>query len=108
MWVLALGCSSNSGGGGNGASCSFSILGNAISPKMATVGIVEWSTTLSNLASASIVYTLDGADPGLLNQGGAAPVDLTKPSYRTLLLGLKQASGYTFHIEATDAKGALC
>jgi len=75
---------------------------------MATVGIVEWSTSLSNLASADIVYTLDGAGAGLLNKGGTAPVDLTKPNYRTLLLGLKQASDYTFHIEATDASGAAC
>ena len=43
---------------------------------MATVGIVEWSTTLSNPASASIVYTLNGAAPGVLNRGGTAPVDL--------------------------------
>ena len=107
MSVLAFGCS-NGGGGSNEASCSFSILSNDISPKMATVGIVEWSTTLPNLASASIVYTLDGAAPGLLNKGGTAPVDLTKPSYRTLLLGLKQASDYTFHIEATDASGGAC
>jgi Arylsulfotransferase (ASST) len=106
----ALACSSSNGGGGggNGASCSFSILTNAISPKMATVGIVEWSTTLSNLASASIVYTLNGAGPGLLNKGGTAPVDLTRSSYRTLLLGLKPSSDYTFHIEATDANDAVC
>ncbi|HSY39740.1 MAG TPA: arylsulfotransferase family protein [Polyangia bacterium] len=107
--MLALACGGScGGGGGNGATCSFSILSNDISPMMATVGIVEWSTSLSNLASADIVYTLDGAGAGLLNKGGTAPVDLTKPNYRTLLLGLKQASDYTFHIEATDAHGAAC
>ncbi len=107
--LVALACGSNcGGGGGDGASCSFSILGNTLSPKMATVGIVEWSTTLSNLASASVVYTLNGAAPGVLNRGGTAPVDLTKSNNRTLLLGLKQASDYSFHIEATDAKGAVC
>ena len=108
MLVLAFGCGSNGGGGGKGASCSFSILGNTISPKMATVGVVEWSVSLPNLTSADIVYTLDGAGSGLLNRGGTAPVDLTKPNYRTLLLGLKQASDYTFHIEATGANGAAC
>jgi hypothetical protein len=105
----ALACSGNGGGGGgNGASCSFSILTNAISSKMATVGIVEWSTPMSNLAGAEIVYTLNDAGPGVLNKGGTAPVDLTKPNDRTLLLGLKQASNYTFHIEATDASGVAC
>jgi hypothetical protein len=107
--LLALGCSGKGAGGGDsGASCSFSILTDAISSKMATVGIVEWSTTLAGLASASIVYQLNGAGPGVLNTGGTAPVDLTKASYRTLLLGLKPSSDYTFHIEATDANGALC
>jgi hypothetical protein len=75
---------------------------------MATVGVVEWSTTLSNLASARIVYSLDGADSSLLNRGGAAPVDLTRPNHRTLLLGLKPASRYSFQIEAVDSKGASC
>ena len=107
--LLAFGCGGNSGGGGeSGASCSFSITTNAVSSKMATVGIVEWSTTMANLASASIVYSLNGAGPGVLNTGGTAPVDLTKASYRTLLLGLKQSSDYTFHIEATDADGVVC
>ena len=107
--LLAFGCGGNSGRGGeSGASCSFSITTNAVSSKMATVGIVEWSTTMANLASASIVYSLNGAGPGVLNTGGTAPVDLTKASYRTLLLGLKQSSDYTFHIEATDADGVVC
>lgn len=95
-------------GEGGAASCSFSILTNAISPGMATVGVVEWSASLAPPASASIVYTLNGAGPGVLNTGGTAPVDLTKPNYRTLLLGLKPSSDYTFHIEAKSASGALC
>jgi hypothetical protein len=35
-------------------------------------------------------------------------VDLTKPNYRTLLLGLKPSSTYTFHVEATTADGSTC
>ena len=31
----------------------------------------------------------------------ARPVQLARPGYRTLLLGLKQARDYSFHIEAT-------
>ncbi len=112
--LLTLACSGNAGGGkgaggtSGAAGCSFSILTNAISSKMATVGIVEWSTTMSNLASANIVYTLNGASASVLNNGGTAPADLTKSNYRTLLLGLKPSSNYSFHIEATDAGGVAC
>ncbi len=75
---------------------------------MATVGVVEWSTALSNLKSANVVYTLNGAGPDVLNRGGVAPVVLAHANYRTLLLGLKPASDYTFHIEATDVHGSSC
>ena len=108
--LLALACSSSGGQAGTSSSpsCSFSIITNAISSKMPTVGIVEWSTTLSNLASANIVFALNGASSSVLNKGGTATVDLTKSNHRTLLLGLKPASDYTFHIEATNASGANC
>lgn len=96
------------GGAGGAAGCAFSLATNALSPMMPTVGIVEWSTTLPNLASANIIYSLNGADAGLLNVGGTAPVDLGKAGYRTLLLGLKPSSDYTFHIEATDTNGDVC
>lgn len=93
---------------GTSASCSFSVITNGISSQMPTVGIVEWSTTLANLASANIVYTLVGTASNVLNKGGKAPVDLTKPNHRTLLLGLKPSSNYTFQIQATDINGAGC
>jgi hypothetical protein len=91
---------SGTGGATGSGNCSFTIITNAISPMMATVGIVEWSTDLANPTSASIVYTLNNAAANVLNRGGTAPVDLTMESYRTLLLGLKPTSDYTFHIEA--------
>jgi hypothetical protein len=106
--LLAVACGGAPRGTGGSASCSFSIITSALSPMMPTVGIVEWSTTLPSLASANIVYTLKDAPPTLLNTGGTAPVDLTKASYRTLLLGLKPASDYTFHLEATATDGAVC
>jgi hypothetical protein len=110
FWVAlsTLACGGSHPAGNDGGACSFSLITNAISPKMATVGVVEWSTTMSNLASASVVFTLKGAGAGVLNRGGTAPVDLTRPNHRTLLLGLKPASNYTFHIEATDVNGATC
>ena len=103
--LVALACSSSPDAP---ASCSFSIITNVISSQMPTVGIVEWSTTLSNLANANIVFTLNGASSSVLNRGGTAPVDLTKPNHRTLLLGLKPSSNYTFHIEAMAANGTGC
>jgi hypothetical protein len=112
--LLALACSgtphstSSTGGTSGSTSCSFSIITNAISSKMPTVGIVEWSTAMSNLARANIVFSLNGASSSVLNKGGTAPVDLTKSNHRALLLGLKPSSNYTFHIEATDESGALC
>jgi hypothetical protein len=82
-------------------------LGSAtgISSGMGTVGIVEWSTTLSGITSAQIVYTLDNAGSGIINKGGTAPVDLNASNYHTLLLGLKPSSNYTYHIEVTSASG---
>jgi len=103
----ATGGATGTGGSSATGNCSFTLSTNAISTKMATVGIVEWSTTLSNLSSAQIVYTLNNAASGILSKGGTAPVDLTKSNYRTLLLGLKQASDYAFHIEATSG-GTTC
>jgi len=102
------GTSSSTGGASSPARCSFSIITNAISSQMPTVGIVEWSIAMSNLASANIVYTLNAGSSDLLNKGGTAPVDLTKSNHRTLLLGLKPSSDYTFHIEATDTSGVVC
>ena len=101
------GGTSASGGSIGTGSCSITVSTSSTSAKMATVGIVEWSTTLTNLTSSQIFYTLNNAGSSVLNQGGTAPVDLTKTNYHTLLLGLKPSSTYTFHIEAT-ANGTTC
>jgi len=95
---------------GNGATtggdaCAFSVKKSAISPKIATVGVVEWSLAGAPPASAKIVFTLKNFAPSMTNLGGQAPVNLSKPNYRTLLLGLKQSSDYVFHIEATRDDG---
>ncbi len=103
----AAGASSGSGGADNG-DCSITITSSSTSTAIATVGIVEWSTTFSNPSSAQIVYTLNNASSSILSQGGTAPVDLKKANYRTLLLGLKPSSTYTFHVEATSSGGSVC
>jgi len=106
----ATGGSTGTGGSGTSTSalCEFTIINKTTSTKIATVGIVEWATTLADLANATIVYTLNDAASGVLNKGGTAPVDLTKTNYRTLLLGLKPSSTYTFHIEAVAKNGTKC
>ncbi len=102
---------STGGAGGSGGSldegCSF-IADSSRSSAIPTVGIVEWSTDLADVVSAQIVYALNGAGANVLNAGGVAPVDLEEASHRTLLLGLKGQSTYTFHIEATSSNGTTC
>jgi hypothetical protein len=108
--ATAKGAGGGSGGGtvaGTG-DCSMTVTSKTTSTQMATVGIVEWSTTLPNPSKAQVVYSLNNAGAGVLNTGGVAPVDLTKPGYRTLLLGLKPSSTYTFHVEASAVDGSTC
>lgn len=102
------GGSDAAGGASSTGDCSFTVISNSLSSKMATVGVVEWSTTLASLSSAKIVYTLNTTSTSVLNKGGTAPVDLKKTNYRTLLLGLKPSSDYKFHIEATASNGTSC
>jgi hypothetical protein len=97
----------DSQGGGVCGGLAVTITKKEVSAQIPTVGIVEWSLTGGAPSSAKIVYRLQEAPSSVLNQGGEAPVDLSKPSYRTLLLGLKQSSDYTFHIEVTR-DGATC
>ena len=92
--------------GGAASECSggieFTVNKNEVSSKIPTVGVVDWSLAGRAPSSAKIVYKLkDAAASSMLNQGGKASVNLAKPNYRTLLLGLKQSKDYTFHIEAT-------
>jgi hypothetical protein len=97
-------------GAQGGSVCSeleLTVSKNEVSAQMATVGVVEWSLTGAAPSSAKIVYRIQDAPGSILNQGGEAPVDLSRPNYRTLLLGLKQSSDYTFHIEVTR-DGATC
>lgn len=98
------GAAAGGSGGGSSTDCTVTISTSSTSTAIPTVGIVEWSTSLSNPTSAKVVYALN--NPGSnLNQGGSAPVDLSKTNYRTLLLGLKPSSTYTYHVEATSAAG---
>jgi hypothetical protein len=83
------------GGSGTPVSCTFTV-SQALSPAIPTVGIVTWSTTLAALTRAEIRFGLETSGPTM-----AAPVDLTQPDHRTLLLGMKGKRRYVFRIVAT-------
>lgn len=90
-------------GGGSGGlpptMCNITVGTNMVSPDMATVGIIEFSTDLAGITSARIEFGLD------TNYGMTAPVDLDSPNYRTLLLGMKQRSTYHFRVVASNGSG---
>ena len=62
-----------------------------------TVGIVWWSLAQPGLTAARIDFGLD------TTYGMTAPVDLTRASYRTVLVGMKPAKTYHFRIVAMDS-----
>jgi hypothetical protein len=91
--------STGAGGTGIATSCSFTVM-SSTSSKIATVGIVTWSTTLASPTSAHIDFGPD------TNYGLTAPVDLTQTNYRTLLLGMKASRTYHFRVTAANASGS--
>lgn len=97
------GGAAGSGGMGGGAPIVCSIHAeHEISGAIGTVGIVRWSTTLSQISSARIEFGPD------TNYGMQAPVDLTEPDYRTLLLGMKPLREYHYRIVASTTTGGEC
>src|SRR5690606_22533295 len=84
---------------GSTSSCTFTV-DHELSSAIATVGIVNWSTT-ATLTAAEVKFGLSGGTLGM-----AAPVDIAAgPSFRTLLLGMKGERDYDFQIVATTASG---
>jgi len=61
-----------------------------------TIGIVTFAVDVAPLAAARVDFGLD------TNYGFTAPVDLTEPGYRTLLLGMKPLHSYHFRIVVSD------
>lgn len=68
----------------------------SLSEKMKTVAIVNW-TLGQEVQSAEIHF---GTDAGNLDK--VAPVDLSETNFRTLLLGMKQNTTYSFQIFAVS------
>ncbi len=77
----------------------FSLIKAETSPAISTVGIVEWSTTVTPIADAFIEFGLD------THYGYRAPIDLNAVNYRTLLLGMKPSSVYHFRIVVNGCEG---
>jgi hypothetical protein len=86
-------------GGSMTTTCTFSNVMATTSTKIATVGIVTWAVSATNLTEAHIDFGLT------TSYGMTAPVDLTAASYRTLLLGMKPSKTYHYRISATSAAG---
>jgi hypothetical protein len=86
------------GGAAGSTNCTITA-SSSISPMIATVGIVTWSTDLSGIQSAKIDFGLT------TSYGMTAPVDLTQPNYRTLLLGMKASRMYHYRITAANGTG---
>jgi hypothetical protein len=68
----------------------------SLSEKIPTVGIVEWSFDETPLTEARIEYGRNDKTEY------TAPVDMSDPNHRTLLLGMKPSTEYLFRIVATD------
>jgi len=96
------GSSGNGGSTGSGTStgsCTFT-QSSSLSTKIATVGIVKWSTDQSSVASAHIDFGLD------TNYGMTAPIaSPVTGENTTLLLGMKQSKTYHYRITATSSSG---
>lgn len=76
--------------------CTVKVSSAEISPDIATVGIVTFTTNLANTVAAEIHFGPD-TDYGLV-----APVDLTLDGFRTLLLGMRQDSTYHYRVAVSD------
>lgn len=87
-----------SGSGGENLPCEIQAT-HELSDAIGTVGIVTWSTTLRDVTAARIEF---GADT---DYGMQAPVDLTQPDHRTLLLGMKPLREYHYRVVATSRAG---
>ncbi len=81
--------------------CGLTIDSQDVSSEIPTVGIISWSAT-GNIDEASIEFGPTGGELSM-----SAPVDLTQPGYRTLLLGMKGSSDYDFQIVASSG-GQSC
>jgi hypothetical protein len=98
----AAGADGGAGTTGDGGTIACTITSQAVqSTAIPTVFTVTWSTNLSNLTSAEIDFGPSSSGPTMV-----APVDLTQPSYKTILIGMKPSSSYVYRILAKTSTGS--
>jgi hypothetical protein len=95
------GTTGSAGATGTGGTVACTITAtSSLATAIPTVGIVTFTTSLASIDSAEIRFGTAATGPTM-----TAPVDLTQPSYRTLLLGMKGTTAYVFRIVATSGGG---
>jgi hypothetical protein len=95
--VAGAGGNGTGGAGGATGTCAFDVQ-HQPSVAIGTVEIVTFSTLdLANPTEAHIDFGPAGAPPTM-----TAPVDMSEPMHRTILVGMKGQKPYTFRIVATD------
>ena len=77
-------------------SCSFDVE-YELSTKIATVGIVRWTSDFDDIREARLEFGLPESETRF-----TAPVDLDTGEHRTLLLGMKGERRYDFRIVVSD------
>lgn len=80
----------------NPGACGITVDSYDISPVIGTVGIVTWSATAA-IESATIEFGRPSVGFEM-----SAPVNLEEPGYKTLLLGMKGETEYSFQIQAVS------
>jgi hypothetical protein len=96
--TAAGGATGTTSSGGATATCTITPTAST-SPKIPTVGIVTWTTSLPDIKAAHIDFGLTPA------YGMTAPVDITANDHRTLLLGMKPGKTYHYRIVASNQNG---
>lgn len=76
--------------------CRVEVSSASVSPEIPTVGVVSFSTDLPNLRRAEVHFGLDRS------YGLVAPVDLSEPGYRTLLLGMTEEQTFHYRVAVSD------
>ena len=88
--------------GADGGTVACTITSQAVqSTAIPTVFTVTWSTSLSNPTSAEIDFGPSSSGPTMV-----APVDLSQPNYKTVLIGMKPSSSYVYRIIARTSAGS--
>jgi hypothetical protein len=79
-------------------SCTVTVTGSEVSPSIATVGIVSFTSNLAGLTAAEIHFG-PNSDYGMV---APVDVDMDEAGHRTLLLGMTQNRTYHFRVSVSD------